>query len=114
MISKTLSTGAGSDLVISMLKKLNWFCFTSHITLVLSVTYPEIFWGDQFQQRVWVGGGSDALLWFLGKALVGTRLQSSQKLQGFSTLKSLTFDENIPSTTCDETNSTIFFSKILP
>ena len=27
-----------------------------------------------------------------GKALVGTRWQSSQKLPGFSTLKSLTFD----------------------
>ena len=52
-----------------------------------SVTYPDTFWGDQFQQGVWEGvippSGS-------GKALVGeTRREHSWKLQGFSTLKSL-------------------------
>ena len=38
------------------------------------------------------GGCCDAPLWVQGKSLVGRRLQSSRKLQGFSTLKSLTFD----------------------
>ena len=32
---KTLWTGAGSGLLISMLEKLNYFCLTSLITLVL-------------------------------------------------------------------------------
>ena len=37
-------------------------------------------------------GGCDAPLWVQGKALVGTMQQSSRRLQGFSTLRSLTFD----------------------
>ena len=45
--------------------------------------YPEIFWGDPFQQRA--GGGGCVQ----GNALEGTRQQSSRILQGFSTLKSL-------------------------
>ena len=57
--------------------------------------------------------GWDAPLWMQGKALVGTRWHSSWKLQGFYTLTALTFDENISSTTFDETNSTYFFSKVL-
>ena len=61
-----------------------------------------------FEMRGW-----DAPLWMQGKALVGTRRQSSWKLQGFYTLTALTFDENISSTTFDETNSTYFFSKVL-
>ena len=32
---ETLWTRAGSDLLISMLEKLNWFCLTGLITLVL-------------------------------------------------------------------------------
>ena len=32
---ETLQTGAGSGLLISILEKLNWFCLTSLITLVL-------------------------------------------------------------------------------
>ena len=35
LIYETLWTGEGSGLLISMLGKLNWFCFTSLITLVL-------------------------------------------------------------------------------
>ena len=35
LIYKTLWTGAGSDLLISMLEKLNWFHLISPITLVL-------------------------------------------------------------------------------
>ena len=35
MIYKTLYPGAGSGLLISMLEKLNWFCLTSLVTLVL-------------------------------------------------------------------------------
>ena len=42
----------------------------------------------------------------------GGKASRSSKDYLFS-LKSLIFHENIPSTTCDETNST-FFSKILP
>ena len=62
-------------------------------TLQIAVTYPEIFWGDQFQQGAEsLGGGCDAVLWVQGKALLVTSQQSSWKLQGFSTLKSLTFD----------------------
>ena len=62
-----------------------------------SATYTEIFLGDQFQQKVFFGGGEgerncDAPLRVQGKGVVGTRWQSSQKLQGFSTQKSLTFD----------------------
>ena len=57
----------------------------------MSVMYHDNFLGDQFQQGVW-GVGCDAPLWIQGKALVRTRQQSSWKLQGFSTLKSLTFD----------------------
>ena len=51
------------------------------------------------------GGGGGRAPW-MGKAL--------RKLRGFSTLKSLTFDYNIPSGACDETNLTSSFSKILP
>ena len=35
LICETLWTGAKSDLLILMLEKLNWFCLTSLITLVL-------------------------------------------------------------------------------
>ena len=35
LIYETLWTGTGSDSLISMLKKLNWFCLTSLITRVL-------------------------------------------------------------------------------
>ena len=35
LIYKTLWTGPGSKLFISMLEKLNWFCLTNLITLVL-------------------------------------------------------------------------------
>ena len=35
LIYKILLTQAGSDLLISMLEKLNWFCLTGLITLVL-------------------------------------------------------------------------------
>ena len=35
LIYKTLWTGAGSDLLISMLEKLNWFHLINPITLVL-------------------------------------------------------------------------------
>ena len=35
LIYKTLSTGGGSGLLISMLEKLSWFCLTGLITLVL-------------------------------------------------------------------------------
>ena len=34
---KTLWTGAGSGLLISMLEKLNWFCLTGLITLGLLI-----------------------------------------------------------------------------
>ena len=54
------------------------------LSLLLTVIYPDIFFlrGD---------GVCDAL-WVQGKSPVGNRQQSSQKVQGFSTLKSLTFD----------------------
>ena len=35
LIYETLQTGAGNGLLISMLEKLNWFCLTGLITLVL-------------------------------------------------------------------------------
>ena len=35
LIYKTLLTGAGTGLLISMLEKLNWFCLTCLITQVL-------------------------------------------------------------------------------
>ena len=35
LIHETLWTGAGRGLLISMLEKLNWFCLTDLITLVL-------------------------------------------------------------------------------
>ena len=35
LIYETLWTGAGNDLLISMLEKLNWFCLNDLITLVL-------------------------------------------------------------------------------
>ena len=35
LIYETLWTGAGSDLLISVLEKLNWFCLNDLITLVL-------------------------------------------------------------------------------
>ena len=57
------------------------------------VMYPEIFWGDFLAGGLGGVGDCDAPLWMgLCKALVGTRWQSSWKLQGFSTLKSLPFD----------------------
>ena len=37
LIYKILLTQVGSDLLISMLEKLNWFCLTDLITLVLLV-----------------------------------------------------------------------------
>ena len=37
LIYETLWTGAGSGLLISMLGKLNWFCLTVLITLVLLI-----------------------------------------------------------------------------
>ena len=37
LIYKILLTQVGSDLLISMLEKLNWFCLTGLITLVLLV-----------------------------------------------------------------------------
>ena len=63
-------------------QKNNWACFIqNNIPWFHAVTYPEIFWGDRFQQGVW-RGGCDAPLWVEGKALVETRWQSFQKLQG--------------------------------
>ena len=60
------------------------------VILTFSVMHPDIFGGDQFQQRfggrLWHPYKSRAKPWW------GTRGQSSWKLQGFSTLKSLTFD----------------------
>ena len=35
LIYKTLWTGARSDLLISMLGKLNWFCLTSLVRMIL-------------------------------------------------------------------------------
>ena len=47
--------------------------------------WPEIFWGDRFQQdlgeRVGWGVPCDTPLWIQGKALVMTTQQSSRKLQ---------------------------------
>ena len=37
LIYKTLWTGSESSLLISMLERLNWFCLTSLITLVLLI-----------------------------------------------------------------------------
>ena len=37
LIYQTQWTGAGSDLLISILEKLNWFCLTVLITLVLLI-----------------------------------------------------------------------------
>ena len=37
LIYKTVWTKVGSGLLISMLEKLNWFCLTSLITLVLLI-----------------------------------------------------------------------------
>ena len=56
-----------------------------------TVTYPEIFLENQFQQ---VGGwGQQAVMAPYGskaqKALVGTRWQTSSKFQGFTTPKLL-------------------------
>ena len=76
-----------------------------------SMIYPDTFLGDQYQQREW--GRVDAPLWVQGRALVGeTRLQSSWKVQVFSTQKSLTFN-HLPYTTWDENNSTYFFFRAL-
>ena len=80
--------------------------------MLSTATYSDILGADPFQKMI--------TLWVQRKALVGTMQQSSEKLQGFSTLKSLTFDQNISSTTCDETNSTYLYNltylinKILP
>ena len=57
-----------------------------------TVTYSEIFWGVDSNRGFERGKGRNAQLWVQGKALVGTRRPSYQKLKGFSTLKSLTFD----------------------
>ena len=37
LIYETLWTGAGSGLLISLVEKLNWFCLTGLIILVLSI-----------------------------------------------------------------------------
>ena len=101
------------ELHLEFLRSINYqesfskFCQLCPKWHVTTMTYPEIFWGDLFQQGVGEGG-CDTPLWVQGKALVGTRQQSSQKLQRFSTLKSLTV---IPSTTYDDTHSTYFFQK---
>ena len=60
--------------------------------LIPLVMYPEILGRWQISVGVFLGGECDAPLWVQCKALVGTRQQNSQKLQGFSTLKVLTFD----------------------
>ena len=38
----------------------------------MSVTYPEIFWGDRFQQGVLVGRGCDSPLWVQSKAIIAS------------------------------------------
>ena len=60
--------------------------------LIPLVMYPEILGRWQISVGVFFGRDCDAPLWVQCKALVGTRQQNSQKLQGFSTLKVLTFD----------------------
>ena len=52
-------------------------------------TKNQFEWGSDGD---WGEGAGDAPLWVQDMALVGTRRQSSRKLQGFSTLKSLTLD----------------------
>ena len=91
------------------------FCASFQITFSHpSVMYPELFQIDRLQLEILFWGvGCDAPYGSWGKPWWGTRGQTSRKLQGVSTLKSLTSDQNIPSTTCDETNSTSFFQKNL-
>ena len=50
------------------------------------ISAEGFFWGGEGE------GNCDTPLRVQGKGVVGTRWQSSQKLQGFSTQKSLTFD----------------------
>ena len=67
------------------------------VYVYLSVMCPKIFWGDRGQQGVWRRErGCDAPLWFQGKALVGTRRQSSRTFQRFITLKSLLINIYLP------------------
>ena len=53
-IHETLWTGAGSSLLISMLEKLNWFCLTSLITLMLWIRKRlGLFWRKNRILRPW-------------------------------------------------------------
>ena len=78
------------------------------ILIMESVTYPDIFGGDRFQQGVWEGGCS-VPLWVQGKAQVGTRWQNSRKLHGFSTLNHLLLIKIYPSQPVMKLIQRIFF-----
>ena len=60
-------------------------------------TYPELFEDTTFSWGFW--GGCDIPNRSRGKPWWGPRGQTPQKLWGFRTLKQLTFDYNISSTT---------------
>ena len=82
-----------SSRVISHRTVFNYFAnFSSLLKSVpTAVTYPEIFSGDQFQQVV--EGGCDTPDGSRKKPWWGDQGgQSFCKLQGFSSLKSFTFD----------------------
>ena len=54
LIYEILSTGAGSGLLISMLKKLKWFCLTSLIKMVLLMwKYMGLFLRKNHLLRCW-------------------------------------------------------------
>ena len=67
-------------MLIGMVSVIIWEMFHGRIS--------RDFWADWFQQGVWGRGrGCDSPSLVQGKALVGSNLQSSQKLQWFSTVK---------------------------
>ena len=54
LIHETLWTGAGRGLLISMLEKLNWFCLTDLITLVLLMwKWMGLFLRKNYLLRCW-------------------------------------------------------------
>ena len=86
LIYETLWTGAGSGLLILMLKKLNWFCFTGLITLLLLIWkwmalffWRLTFWG-WLSLLNWIG----ALTLFLLLKMAQRKLEPWFVLWSFS------------------------------
>ena len=71
LIYETLWTGTGSGLLISMLEKLNWFCLTGLITLVLLMwKWMGLFLRKNHLLRCW--GWLSFLNWIGALISIGT------------------------------------------